>query len=174
MSLSDSVLQSNTENLIATHNLTRFQTDLETNRLIPGTEEFMTALSDITSKISYLEGGTGFYDKSSLNHIHTEYIFNPIIGNITIGGNFRQFNPDSKGSIFMDTTSLIKNNEFGIYSGIDSEFFNENIKINTTFRIDKNENFNYNFHPLSLVFKSNKNNIFRLSFIFCSKKSNII
>ena len=31
-------------------------------------------LSDITSKISYLERGTGFYDKSSLNHIHTEYI----------------------------------------------------------------------------------------------------
>lgn len=164
MSLSDSVLQSNTENLIATHNLTRFQTDFETNRLIPGTEEFMSALSNITSKISYLEGGTGFYDKSSLHHIHTEYIFNPIIGNITIGGNFRQFNPDSKGSIFMDTTSLIKNNEFGIYTGFDSEFFNENIKINTTFRIDKNENFNYNFSPAaSLVFKSNKNNIFRLS-----------
>ena len=47
----------------------------------------MSALSNITSKISYLEGGTGFFDKSSLHHIHTEYIFNPIIGNITIGGN---------------------------------------------------------------------------------------
>ena len=64
----------------------------------------------------------------------------------------------------MDTTSLIKNNEFGIYTGFDSDFFNENIKINTTFRIDKNENFNYNFSPAaSLVFKSNKNNILRLS-----------
>ena len=64
----------------------------------------------------------------------------------------RQFNPDSKGSIFMDTTSLIKNNEF-IYSGFDSEFFNENIKINTTFRIDKNENFNYNFLCMVLSFQ---------------------
>ena len=26
-----------------------------------------------------MEGGTGFYDKSALNHIHGEYQFNPVL-----------------------------------------------------------------------------------------------
>ena len=70
--MSDSVLNANAELIISTHNLVRDQTDLEKNQLIPGTEEFTNALNDITSKISYLQGGTGFYDKSALNHIHGE------------------------------------------------------------------------------------------------------
>ena len=69
--MSDSVLNANAEEIIALHDLTRSQTDLLTNRLEPGTEEFSNALKDITSRISFLEGGTGFYDKSALNHIHS-------------------------------------------------------------------------------------------------------
>ena len=51
----------------------------------------------------------------------------------------------------MDTLNLITNNEFGIYSGIDLNFFNENLKINTTLRLDKNENFEFNFSPVSSI-----------------------
>ena len=78
---------------------------------------FEDAFNDITSKISYLEGGTGFYDKSALNHIHSEYQFKSDNSKIKIGANFRQYQPDSKGSIFMDTASTIINNEFGVYTG---------------------------------------------------------
>ena len=105
INLTDSVINTNTDEIISIHQLTRSQTDYLTNRLIPGTEEFTSALNDITSKISYLDGGTGFYDKSALNHIHSEYQFNPNQQqNIKIGVNFRQYRPDSRGSIFMDTT----------------------------------------------------------------------
>ena len=163
--MSDSVLNANAELIISTHNLVRDQTDLEKNQLIPGTEEFTNALNDITSKISYLQGGTGFYDKSALNHIHGEYQLHPKFADIKIGANFRQYSPDSRGSIFMDTASKISNTEYGIYSGLESDLLTEKVKINATFRIDKNENFDFNFSPAtSIVYKPTEKDILRLSF----------
>ena len=162
--LSDSVINANTDIIIAAYDATRAQTDLETNRLIPGTEEFTNALNDITSRISFSEGGTGFYDKSALNHIHSEYQFNPSFSTIKIGANFRQYSPDSKGSIFMDTASKISNTEYGIYSGFEKDIFFDKIIVNGTFRMDKNENFDFNFSPAaSLVYKATETDIIRFS-----------
>ena len=167
--LADSVLLKNTDLIIANHQSTRNISDILINRLEPGTEEFNNAINDITSKISYLEGGTGFYDKSSLNHIHAEYQIKPnylgIPGITKLGYNFRQYTPDSKGSIFMDTISKIINNEFGAYIGNQTNLLNDKLKINTTIRADKNENFNLNLSPAaSLVYKPNKKDVIRLSF----------
>ena len=163
--MSDSVLNANTDLIISTHQDARDWADSQSNVLVPGTPEFEAIFNDITSKISYLEGGTGFYDKSSLNHIHSEYQFGNNNSNIKIGANFRQYTPDSKGSIFMDTTSAIINNEFGIYSGAEIKLLGEALKINTTVRVDKNENFDVNLSPAaSIVYKPNKDDVFRLSF----------
>ncbi len=65
----------------------------------------------------------------------------------------------------MDTTSKISNTEFGIYSGFEKELFFDKLKVNATIRMDKNENFNYNFSPAaSLVYKATDKDILRLSF----------
>ncbi|MDP7567945.1 MAG: carboxypeptidase-like regulatory domain-containing protein, partial [Flavobacteriales bacterium] len=118
----DSVLNANTDLIIANHGTVRDLTDLESNRLVPGTEEFKAALEDITSKTAYLHGGTGFYDKSALNHIHGEYfLLNNNFEKIKIGANFRQYTPDTKGSLFMDTATMITNNEAGIYMGFEKK-----------------------------------------------------
>ena len=163
--MSDSVLNANTDLIISTHQDARDWADSQSNVLVPGTPEFEAIFNDITSKISYLEGGTGFYDKSSLNHIHSEYQFGNNNSNIKIGANFRQYTPDSKGSIFMDTVSKIINNEFGIYTGAEIKLLGEALKINTTVRADKNENFDVNLSPAaSIVYKPNKDDVFRLSF----------
>ena len=115
ISMSDSVLIANTDLIISTHDATRHQTDLETNRLIPGTVAFNDMLVEITSKIPS-DGGTGFYDKSALNHIHGEYfLINNGYEKIKIGGNIREYTPDTKGSLFMDSTEMITNKEVGIY-----------------------------------------------------------
>jgi len=165
MTLSDSVINSNTDLIIATHNAAREETDNYINRLEPGTDEFNEAFEDITSKISYLQGGTGFYDKSSLNHIHSEYQFKQETTNFKLGANFRQYTPDSKGSIFMDTASAIINNEFGVYAGTEIKLFGEYLKFNGTIRADKNENFDLNFSPAaSIVYKPNSKDIIRFSF----------
>ena len=163
--MSDSVLNANTDLIISTHQDARDWADSQSNVLVPGTSEFEGVFNDITSKISYLEGGTGFYDKSSLNHIHSEYQFGNNNSNIKIGANFRQYTPDSKGSIFMDTVSKIINNEFGVYTGAEIKLLGEALKINTTVRADKNENFDVNLSPAaSIVYKPNKDDVFRLSF----------
>jgi outer membrane receptor protein involved in Fe transport len=164
MSMSDSVLNANTEEIIATHDDARAQTDLETNRLVPGTTVFNEMLTEITSKIP-IEGGTGFYDKSALNHIHSEYQFNTDFATIKIGANFRQYTPDTKGSLFMDTATMITNKEAGFYTGIETNLFGDFLKMNSTFRADKNENFDLNFSPaMSLVLKPGEKDIIRFSF----------
>jgi len=161
--LTDSIIYANTDIIIAAHDATRAQTDLALNRLVPGTEAFNEKLAEITSKIP-LEGGTGFYDKSALSHIHTEYQFNPDFAIIKVGANFRQFNPDTKGSLFMDSASIIINKEAGIYSGIEADLLGNLLKLSATIRADKNENFDLNFSPAtSLVYKPTEKDIIRLS-----------
>ncbi|HIG32229.1 MAG TPA: TonB-dependent receptor [Flavobacteriales bacterium] len=162
--MSDSVLNANAEEIIATHDATRAQTDLETNRLVPGTTAFNEMLAEITSKIPS-DGGTGFYDKSSLNHIHSEYQFHPDFATIKVGANFRQYTPDTKGSLFIDATSRIINNEAGVYSGFETDLFGEVLKLSGTLRADKNENFDLNFSPAtSLVYTPTEKDVIRFSF----------
>ncbi len=164
ISMSDSLLNANAEEIIATHDATRAQTDLETNRLVPGTTAFNEMLAEITSKIPS-DGGTGFYDKSSLNHIHSEYQFHPDFATIKVGANFRQYTPDTKGSLFIDATSRIINNEAGVYSGFETDLFGEVLKLSGTLRADKNENFDLNFSPAtSLVYTPTEKDVIRFSF----------
>ena len=162
--MSDSVLNANSDLLISNHISTRNLTDLQTGRLIPGSNEFTKALEDIISKTA-LEGGTGFYDKSALNHIHSEFQFKPDFGVIRIGANFRQYRPETKGSLFIDTTKKIINNEIGVYSGFETTLFGEVLKLSGTLRADKNENFDINLSPaLSLVITPNAKDVIRFSF----------
>ncbi len=162
--MSDSVLNANAEEIIATHDDARAQTDLETNRLVPGTTAFNEMLAEITSKIPS-DGGTGFYDKSALNHIHSEYQFHPDFATIKVGANFRQYTPDTKGSLFIDATSRIINNEAGVYSGFETDLFGEVLKLSGTLRADKNENFDLNFSPAtSLVYTPTEKDVIRFSF----------
>lgn len=139
----------------------------------PGTQRFDEAFRDITTSLSYTEGGTRFYDKSALAHIHGEYKFNDLgkgdLANdwdITVGGNYRLYLPDSKGSILLDTNGRsINTYEFGFYVGNSLDFFNEKLKWNTTVRVDKHENFNWLVSPAtSLVYTPNQNQFFRVSF----------
>jgi iron complex outermembrane receptor protein len=161
--MSDSVLNANSELIIANHTSVRNLTDLETNRLIPGTADFNEKLAEITSKIP-INGGTNFYDKSALNHIHGEYLLvNNDMDRIKIGGNFREYTPDTKGSLFIDSTEMISNKEAGIYMGFEKK--SEEGTFSITFRYDKNENFKLNFSPaISLVLTPNDKDIIRFSF----------
>jgi len=163
ISMSDSVLNANAEEIIATHDDARDQTDLETNRLVPGTVAFNEMLSEITSKISS-DGGTGFYDKSALNHVHGEYfLVNNDVDKIKIGGNIREYTPDTRGSLFMDTAEIISNKEAGIYMGFEKKV--DAGTFSTTFRYDKNENFDLNFSPaVSIVLTPTEKDVIRFSF----------
>lgn len=85
----------------------------------PGTARFDSLLNSVTSRKSYGEGGSGFYDKSALYHAQGEYKFTPAFADVITGGNYRLYAPNPDGTIFSDTTDEpIRNSEFGFYVGL--------------------------------------------------------
>lgn len=134
--------------------------------LVPGTSDFDTAFASIVSKKSYSEGGSRFYDKSSLMHIQGEYKFHPAFAEIVAGGNYRMYKPQSQGTIFADTGSRkIENSEFGIYTGVEKKILDDRLTVNITARLDKNENFKTLFSPAaSFVYSLTTDQIIRFSF----------
>lgn len=133
--------------------------------LIPGTAAFDSALTSVTSRETFAGGGSKFFDKSALAHIHGEYKFNIDSFLFTTGANFRQYLPDSRGTIFSDTSGReIRLSEFGVYFGVDKKLLDDRLKLNLAMRMDKNQNFDYLFSPaLSAIYNPDETNTFRVS-----------
>ena len=138
----------------------------------PGTERFQQKFDEITSSISFAEGGTRFYDKSALYHGHGEYKFNDLVQDgvisdldLVVGANARMYTPDSKGSILLDTFGReLSNFELGVYGGGTLEL-DSRLKINGSLRMDKNQNFDLLFSPAaSMVYSPTPTTTYRLSF----------
>jgi len=175
-----SVLDSNQVLLAAWHEETRIaaenfsDADGEPYAQV-GSQEFNDLFQEYTSKI-YTDttvegGGTRFYDKSALYHIHGEYKLSPSIGELelgefTFGANGRLYTPDSRGTIFSDTgDAKITNWEFGMYVGWERKFFDNRLKATIAARLDKNQNFPFLVSPAaSLVYIPNPDHTIRLSF----------
>ncbi len=147
---------------------------------VPGTARFNDKLDEITNK-RFTEGGSLFFDRSVLAHVMGEYRFpvrtkrwsytgrsknrGPDI-HITVGGNFRQYLPNSAGTIFKDTGDVvIRNNEFGLFTGLEKKLLKDRLIATITARMDKNENFRTLFSPaLSLVWSKTPAHVWRFSF----------
>lgn len=136
--------------------------------LVPGTAAFNTLFNTlVTSKNNELEGGTRFFDRSSLAHVHGEYIIEPgFLDEIRIGANFRRYTPDSDGTIFSDTAGIrIVNQEWGSYIGIQQKLNEDKFILSGTVRVDKNQNFDMVVSPAaSVVVKPREQDFLRVSF----------
>ena len=132
----------------------------------PGTARFDSLLNDITSKTSFLEGGSRIQDQSALYHLHGEKIFDTEFAKFTIGANGRIYNPRSGGSLFSDTNGVtILNKEFGVYGGIEKRFEDDKWIAKATIRVDKNQNFKFLPSPaVSLIWQPNKKHTLRGTF----------
>lgn len=131
----------------------------------PGTPRYEAAFDSITA-LKNTEGGTRFFDKSALYHINGEYNFTfDWLDELKVGASFRQYRPVSEGTVFKDSAGIeIINSEFGVYAGFQKKFTRKWIAT-ATFRMDKNNNFQYLFTPAaSLVYSPNAYNYLRFSF----------
>ena len=145
-----------------------------------GTQRFEDKLNEITSK-RFTEGGSLFYDRSRLAHAMGEYRFklgtkhwdlngrvkqDRPAAELVVGGNFRQYMPNSAGTIFKDTGDVvIRNREFGVFAGLEKKLLQNKLKATATLRMDKNQNFDALFSPaLSLVYSPSELRTFRVSF----------
>ena len=160
----NAVIDANQDSMFVWHQEAREFADGEFSNLemqdyfAPGSQRFDSLLADITTKTSFLEGGSRIVDKSALYHIHAEKIFNTDFAKFTIGGNGRIYNPRSGGSLFSDTNGVrIINKEFGLYAGMEKKFADDKWIARASIRVDKNENFDFLPSPAaSLIWQPNK------------------
>ncbi|MFM1745057.1 MAG: hypothetical protein RLZZ630_994 [Bacteroidota bacterium] len=134
--------------------------------LEPGTNAFDTAFAGITSRETFAQGGSKFYDRSALYHLQGEHQFDAGEFHFTTGWSYREYRPDSRGTIFSDTSSRrIKVSEFGLVGGVERKLLDDRLKLNGTLRMDKNINFPFLFSPaLSGIYSPNDLHTVRLSF----------
>lgn len=161
-----SSLHNNVRSFSNSNSTTSAQNVTFNDRLIPGTQAYDELFKKITSTY-FSEGGTRFFDRSALFHVQGERKLKIEKYTLVVGGNFRQYLPDSRGNIFSDTAGTrITNSEFGIYLGTERKLLaNEKLKATATVRMDKNVNFPYVFSPAgSLIYSFDEENILRASF----------
>ncbi len=140
----------------------------ETGRFLPGSTEYNAAFNkSITTPIS--NGGSQFADKSDLYQFEGQLNLSQYIKvvDVLVGVSYRQYNINSKGTIFADTDSAgaIKIGETGTYIQLQKALFKDVLKLTASGRYDKNENFDGRFTPrVAATLKVAKDNNIRVSF----------
>lgn len=141
----------------------------QVGRYIPGTPSFDSAMQAITSTKT-TDGGALFFDRSALYHLQTEYTWDSSnltskTLRLTLGGNGRIYNPNSAGTIFLDTGSRrIINSEMGLYAGVEKLLLDHKLKLGASLRLDKNINFPFLVSPAFSSVYNWKEHTFRFSF----------
>ena len=138
-------------------------------RLNPGTQEFNNGFNSITSTL-VTEGGSKIYDRSSYSHVDGNYNLKSLLddwADVQLGGSYRNYNPDSKGTIFNDAVEEISIEEYGFYTQIQKKFLDDKLKFTGSIRYDKSENFKANYSPrvaLNYALGESNDQIVRASF----------
>ena len=136
------------------------------NRLIPGTKEFEEAKKKIINNPDFKKGA-GIHNNSAMYNIDAMVDLNKYTGKtkIVIGGNYRFFDLDSRGSIFPDTLGNdITVYEFGSFVEVKRGFIDDKFTVKGSLRYDKSENFEGHFSPrFSALYSFNENSNFRFS-----------
>ncbi len=146
------------------HNFARESVD---NRFLvqPGTPEFEEIVRE--ARAGTVPVGPRFNDATTMHHVEGQYDFKNEIDFIELqaGGNFRQFNLISNGTIFDDADGPITIREFGAFAQAGKWVADNRLKLTGSVRYDKNENFAGQFSPrISGVFKLAENHNIRASY----------
>ena len=150
----------------AAHQIARNTAD--TGRLIPGTDAFKTAFTEVTAEASVLSGSK-LVDNSRIYHSDVNYNFKDQIkfAEIQVGGSYRLYELNSHGRIYTDANGVINYNEYGAYTQLQKKLMEDRLKLSGSIRYDKSKNFEGNYSPrISAVYSAgeNKQHNFRASF----------
>lgn len=151
----------------ASHAIARAVAD--TGALVPGSPEFKNALAAVIQDPNF-QTGAKFIDHSKLYHGDANYNLRDVIkfAEIQLGGSYRQYEMNSEGTIFTDFDGPIRYNEYGAYGQLVKKFASqERLKLTTSIRYDKSENFKGSFSPrVAFVYSAgaDKKHNFRVSY----------
>jgi iron complex outermembrane recepter protein len=149
------------------------RTYADRNRPAVGSAEFNELVNAVRNDYFQRDpAGAKFIDNSRLYHGEFNYNFADKIdfAEVMIGGNFRQYNLFSDGTIFNEDPDegtdfeRVVINEYGFYTQL-SKTFAEALKLTGSLRYDKNENFDGRVTPrVSAVYTFNETHNLRASF----------
>jgi iron complex outermembrane receptor protein len=137
--------------------------------LKPGTPEFDEAYNSIVQNPD-LKEGSKFKDNSKIQHVEGQYNLDfKKFANFNFGASFRNYSPQSYGSIFRDTLlsdgkyENLNTWETGGYVQGTFDIIKEKLKLIGSVRADKNMNFDLQWSPrVSAVF-THKKHVLRVS-----------
>lgn len=117
--------------------------------LRPGTTEFNKRKQEITSNAASSANGTRFVDYSSLYHLQFDYKLPVNQAEIRLGGNFRLYRPDSRGTIFTDTLTDSVSGKYdrisvwegGMFAYASKKVWKDKLKITGAVRADLHQNY---------------------------------
>jgi iron complex outermembrane receptor protein len=121
---------------------------------------------------AYPNGGASFIDNSRMYHAEFNYNFADQIkfADVQIGGNYRQYDLFSNGTIFNEAPSdginfqRIKVNQYGAYTQV-AKTIADALKITASIRYDKSDNFEGRITPrVAGVYTINENHNLRASY----------
>ena len=148
---------------LTANNIARAYADQD--RPAAGSQEFKQ-IFDQVRKIPIPNGGL-FLEKSQLWMTEGQYNFSNKIkfAEIIVGGNWKKYVLNSKGTLFIDTLNPIGINEFGAYAQITKRLFDNKLSLSASGRYDKNEDFKGHFTPrVTALITVAKNQNIRLSY----------
>jgi outer membrane receptor protein involved in Fe transport len=139
----------------------------DVGRPAAGSDEFKELFNRVRS-VPLSQGGALFIEQSDMYQTEGQYNLSDITGKVAdvlVGANYKVFNLDSKGTLFVDTAGTIKIREYGAYVQASRRLFNDVLKLTFSGRYDKNENFEGRFTPrATAVIKVAENNNVRVSY----------
>lgn len=125
------------------------RTVADTGRFLPGSAEFKQAFNEIVKDPDFATGSK-FQDESKFYHADANYNFSHLWdwADLQVGGSFRTYELNSKGSIYTDLDGPIDYSEFGTYAQIQKKMLaQERLKVTASIRYDKSELFDGFFSP---------------------------
>jgi len=116
--------------------------------LMPGTPEFKAVFDQVVSDPD-LTTGAKFQDNTRIYHSDVNYNLAEKIdfADIQVGGSWRQYSLNSKGTIFTDYDGAINYNEYGAYMQLQKKMLDDRFKFTGSVRYDKAKNFDGNVSP---------------------------
>jgi iron complex outermembrane recepter protein len=148
------------------------RTYADRDRPAPGTPAFQQLVNSVRGNLFQRNPpGSSFVDNSRLYHGEFNYNFKQIEAvDFMIGGNFRQYDLFSDGTVFNEDPEgdgnfeRVKINEFGFYGQL-AKTLGESLRLTASLRYDKNENFDGQVTPrFSAVYTFNETHNIRASF----------
>jgi iron complex outermembrane receptor protein len=118
-------------------------------RPAPGSPRFEELRKAVVAKPNFAAGGAQFFDKSSFYHIEGQYDLSRRVRfvQLLLGGNFRYYLTNTRGTILSDGAGPIRLWEGGGFIQAGKALWQERLRLLASIRYDKHMNFSGRFTP---------------------------